>query len=279
MLLRILSTAFWTVLLIGVVTGVERAIRRNERPGPTLVFNICYAAVMAVLAALVQPVTAREAAWVKTTLHVTSIALPSHGSAGTVLSATVVLLCEDLLFYWVHRAQHHFAWLWAMHSFHHSDDDLNAATAFRHFWLEKPVWMLVLYLPLGLIFKISVPAAALYGFLFQFFAFFPHMNLRMELGALTPFVMGPQVHRIHHSIYREHFDTNFAGAFPLWDIVFGTYHAPSPGEFPSTGIPSLPGKPTVGETLTWPLWSRQTAAHLPDAGPGTVVERESEVAI
>lgn len=279
MLLRILSTAFWTVLLIGVATGIERAIRRNHRLGPTLVFNICYAAVMAVLAALVQPITAREASWVKTTLHLTSIPLPSHGS-GIVLSATVVLLSEDLIFYWVHRAQHHFAWLWAMHSFHHSDDDLNAATAFRHFWLEKPVWMLVLYVPLGLIFQISAPTAALYGFMFQFFAFFPHMNLRLELGPLTPFVMGPQVHRIHHSIYREHFDTNFAGAFPLWDIVFGTYRSPSPGEFPSTGLASLPGKPTVGQTLTWPLWSRQTAAHLPDVESATITvdETKSEIA-
>jgi sterol desaturase/sphingolipid hydroxylase (fatty acid hydroxylase superfamily) len=136
--------------------------------------------------------------------------------------------------------------------------------------------MLVLYVPLGLIFQISAPAAALYGFMFQFFAFFPHMNLRIELGPLTPFVMGPQVHRIHHSIYREHFDTNFAGAFPLWDVVFGTYHAPSHGEFPSTGIPSLPGKPTVGQAVTWPLWSRRTAAQLPNVESATISVVETE---
>ena len=262
MLARILATSFWTVAVIAATTAIEHAVARSGRPRPTLLFNISYAAAMAVLAALVQPMTRMEGEWAKAVLHVHSVALPSRGF-GIVFSATVVLLCEDFIFYWVHRAQHRFAWLWAMHSFHHSDDDLNAATAFRHFWLEKPVWMLVLYLPLGLVFKISAPTAALYGFLFQFFAFFPHMNLRLELGPLTRVVMGPQVHRIHHSIYREHFDTNFAGAFPLWDLLFRTYLAPGPGEFPPTGVPELPGRPSVRETLMWPLQPRKNSEDRP----------------
>ena len=255
-LARIVATALWTLVILAVAAGLERLAARDGRPRRTLVFNVSYAGVMAVLAALFQPITRVEGAWVRAALHVNSVALPTKGW-GILLSATIVLLCEDLIFYWVHRAQHRFAWLWAMHSFHHSDDDLNAATAFRHFWLEKPVWMLVLYLPLGLVFQISAPTAALYGFMFQFFAFFPHMGLRLELGPLTRVVMGPQVHRIHHSIYREHFDTNFAGAFPLWDLLFRTYRAPGPGEFPPTGIQSLPGRPSVRETLMWPLWYRQ----------------------
>ena len=47
---------------------------------------------------------------------------------------------------------------------------------------------------------------------------------------------GPQGHRIHHSRMREHFDQNFAAFFPIWDVLFGTYHYPERDEYPSTGV-------------------------------------------
>ena len=34
----------------------------------------------------------------------------------------------------------------------------------------------------------------------------------------------------------QHRDKNFAGLLPLWDILFGTYYQPAPGEYPQTGI-------------------------------------------
>ena len=71
----------------------------------------------------------------------------------------LLMLAEDLIFYWVHRAQHRYELLWAMHSFHHSDDELNVATSHRHYWLEKPMFLFVFYMPLGLVFRIS-PATA-----------------------------------------------------------------------------------------------------------------------
>jgi sterol desaturase/sphingolipid hydroxylase (fatty acid hydroxylase superfamily) len=122
--------------------------------------------------------------------------------------------------------------------------------------------MLVLYLPLGLVFQITPVVASVYALMFQFFAFFPHMNVRLEMGPLSRVVLGPQVHRIHHSIYQEHFNTNFAGAFPIWDLVFGTYRAPARGEFPPTGVPHLPGRPSLTQTVLWPFMiaERDTAS-------------------
>jgi len=46
----------------------------------------------------------------------------------------------------------------------------------------------------------------------------------------------PQVHRIHHSVERQHQDKNFADALPIFDIVFGTYVKPTRDEFPTTGL-------------------------------------------
>ena len=62
-----------------------------------------------------------------------------------------------------------------------------------------------------------------------------------------PFFVGPQYHRMHHSLQTQHLDKNFALFFPLRDIFFGTYYRPKKGEFPSTGW-------TTRETFTNP-WS------------------------
>jgi Fatty acid hydroxylase superfamily len=86
-----------------------------------------------------------------------------------------------------------------------------------------------------------------------FFALFPHMNLRIELGPLTSVFLGPQVHRIHHSANSADFNTNFAGAFPVWDIFFGTYRAAKRGEFPQTGLPAMNAIPGPAQMLLWPV--------------------------
>ena len=48
----------------------------------------------------------------------------------------------------------------------------------------------------------------------------------LSYGWANRLLVSPQVHRIHHSIRPEHRDKNFVIAFPVWDIIFGTYHHP-----------------------------------------------------
>jgi sterol desaturase/sphingolipid hydroxylase (fatty acid hydroxylase superfamily) len=36
----------------------------------------------------------------------------------------------------------------------------------------------------------------------------------------------PVFHRWHHTSLEEGGNTNFAGTFPLWDILFGTFRMP-----------------------------------------------------
>ena len=45
-------------------------------------------------------------------------------------------------------------------------------------------------------------------------------------GRFVSWIGNPQWHRIHHSLQPEHFDKNFAGLLPLWDILFGTFRNP-----------------------------------------------------
>lgn len=242
-----------TVVTISLGIALEAAWRRTGQLARTVAFNTTCAVLLSIWARVLQPFAAAEGALLERHLGITPIALPEHGWL-VLFSATVVMLAADLIFYWVHRAQHRYEWLWAMHSFHHSDDDLNVTSASRHYWLEKPLWVLVFYVPLGLVFRISGDVAAVYGLMFMFFAMFPHMNIRLELGPLTRFILGPQLHRIHHSVYREHFNTNFAGAFPVWDLVFGTYRAPGRGEFPPTGVPKMVSRPKPLHAFMWPVY-------------------------
>ena len=252
MFAEIVSGILTTIVTITVAVALEAAWRRTGQLARTVVFNTAYAMLIGVWARLLQPLADAEGAFLQRHLGVTPVPLPEHGWL-VLFSATVLMLSQDLIFYWVHRAQHRYEWLWAMHSFHHSDEDMNVTSSSRHYWLEKPFWV-ALYVPLGLVFRISPDVSTAYGFMLMFFAMFPHMNIRLELGPLTRVVIGPQLHRIHHSVYREHFNTNFAGAFPVWDLMFGTYRAPRRGEFPPTGVPEMASRPRPVHALLWPVY-------------------------
>jgi sterol desaturase/sphingolipid hydroxylase (fatty acid hydroxylase superfamily) len=69
-------------------------------------------------------------------------------------------------------------------------------------------------------------------------AVFIHANLRIPLGPLTAVFAGPQLHRIHHSRELKHTNKNYAAFFPIWDVLFRTYHRPAPQEWPATGLHS-----------------------------------------
>jgi sterol desaturase/sphingolipid hydroxylase (fatty acid hydroxylase superfamily) len=153
-----------------------------------------------------------------------------------LLAAFFVVCITDFFYYWFHRLQHTIPALWAQHKLHHLEENLNASTANRHHWLEELFRIPFLTLPIVILFKLDPIPAGIIGLLFSSWGFFIHANLRLELGQFARFFGGPQGHRIHHSCLEEHYDKNFAAFFPLWDIVFNTFHYPKRAEFPLTGI-------------------------------------------
>ena len=154
------------------------------------------------------------------------------------LLALLYFLVTDFFYYWFHRWQHKTAFLWEQHKFHHSEESLNVTSSRRVHWLEDPLLLLFLGLPMGLLFGFNGLALGLLTFAEILWLQFIHMNLRLPLGWFSCVVTGPQYHRIHHSFQDEHLDKNFAAFFPLWDIVFGSYHHPRRHEFPATGLGS-----------------------------------------
>jgi sterol desaturase/sphingolipid hydroxylase (fatty acid hydroxylase superfamily) len=159
--------------------------------------------------------------------------------------ALLYVLIIDFFYYWFHRWQHT-TLLWEQHKFHHSEKSLNVTSTRRVHWLEDPLLLLFLGLPMGLLFEFKGLALGILTFIQILWLQFIHLNLRLEFGWLSPIITGPHYHRLHHSFQPEHLDKNFAAFFPLWDILFGTYYHPRRGEFPPTGL-------TDGETYN-SLW-------------------------
>jgi len=149
------------------------------------------------------------------------------------------LFMLDVLFYWYHRIQHAFTPLWRVHELHHSDQYLNSTSSLRSNFLEYPLQTLFVSMPVFFLLGSSAELVITIFVIHGLFLIFSHANIKVHLGPLTPILVGPQVHRIHHSIEETHQNTNFAQIFPIIDIIFGTYYHPNQNEFPSTGVKSM----------------------------------------
>jgi sterol desaturase/sphingolipid hydroxylase (fatty acid hydroxylase superfamily) len=56
---------------------------------------------------------------------------------------------------------------------------------------------------------------------------FVHANLNWTLGPFKYVIAGPVFHRWHHTAADRGGSKNFAGTFPIWDLLFGTFYMPA----------------------------------------------------
>jgi sterol desaturase/sphingolipid hydroxylase (fatty acid hydroxylase superfamily) len=152
-------------------------------------------------------------------------------------------IVSDFFFYWLHRAQHKFPFLWQHHKMHHMDRELDAVTYARQNWLEAFLIVFLIIVPGSILFKTDTidpwtlgVTGGIVSVIFVILLQMEHANLRIQTGRASVLWCTPQVHRIHHSRLPHHRDKNFASLFPLWDVLFGTYYAPARDEFPPTGV-------------------------------------------
>jgi sterol desaturase/sphingolipid hydroxylase (fatty acid hydroxylase superfamily) len=152
-------------------------------------------------------------------------------------------IVADFFFYWLHRAQHKFPFLWQHHKMHHMDPELDAVTYARQNWVEAFLTVFVVIVPASILFKtdtvdpwaLGVTGGTVSVVLIILLQM-EHANLRIQTGCASVLWCTPQVHRIHHSRLAHHHDKNFASVFPIWDALFGTYYAPARDEFPPSGV-------------------------------------------
>ncbi len=134
-----------------------------------------------------------------------------------------VFMMRDLVYYWVHRAEHRVRVLWASHMVHHSPETIGFTTAVRVPWMEavyKP-W-LGLWLPLV---GFHPVAAIALDVLAATIAQLYHTESVRRVPVLQTVFVTPSTHRVHHGSNPEYIDKNFGAVFIVWDRLFGTFRA------------------------------------------------------
>lgn len=252
-----------TVFLIYALgLALERALpaAQPNQPGRDIAFNFQYTLVFLFLSSLLLPHFQTGAAFVHQLLGSGLGLSPPfpEGTLGFLVRCVVFIVVFDFFYYWWHRLQHSPV-LWPQHMFHHADRSVNVTTGIRHHWLEEPLRAFLIWLPMNLIFGLKPIEAAGFGLFLALWGYFTHLNIRLDLGPLTPWLAGPQFHRIHHSIRTEHQNKNFAAYLPFWDVIFGTYCRPAHDEYPPTGLPDRDSEVGIIEGSLYPFVAFQRA--------------------
>ena len=140
------------------------------------------------------------------------------------LQAVIFMVASDFLLYWIHRGFHG-GKLWKYHAVHHSSEDLDWISAARFHPINLflgAVGVDVLLLVAG----ISPNVMIWLGPFITVHSGFVHANLNWTLGPFKTVLAGPIFHRWHHTLPDRGGNMNFAGTFPIWDMLFGTFYMP-----------------------------------------------------
>lgn len=139
------------------------------------------------------------------------------------LQLIISVMVMDFLYYWMHRCEHYFGFLWASHYVHHSSPYFNSFVSIRPSlfqFLYFPLFMIPLFfLPFNLDVIINSIAFGKIYSLFTHYECSPHF-VEKYCGWLF---VTPKLHKIHHACNKKYVDKNFGGVFIIWDKLFRTY--------------------------------------------------------
>jgi sterol desaturase/sphingolipid hydroxylase (fatty acid hydroxylase superfamily) len=151
--------------------------------------------------------------------------LLNHWALPLWLSCALGVIVMDLGSYGQHRLFHALPLFWRFHKIHHSDLDVDCGTALRHHPVEILVGLAFDFAIIA-VFGIAPLAVFLGATLMGMASVFNHGNVALGPMAdrlLRPFVVTPDMHRVHHSTSMTESNRNFANLLPWWDHLFVTY--------------------------------------------------------
>ncbi len=140
------------------------------------------------------------------------------------LQGIEILAISDFVDYWTHRGLHVGSW-WRIHAIHHSPQEMNWISSSRVHPLNDLITRSCQLLPI-LLLGFSAVAIMTIVPLVAFYVMFLHSNVKWGFGPLRWVLVSPAYHRWHHTSDAEGIDKNFAGIFPIWDLLFGTAYFP-----------------------------------------------------
>ena len=219
----------WYALLTSfAVLAIVESFRPRQplRFGPATrwVTNAVLSASGSLLVALIVPVGALSAALLAEQRGWGVLNLVHFPAWLTCLIGAIAL---DLTNYGQHRLVHKLPLLWRFHQVHHSDLDVDCATALRH----HPVEILFSTCVAGgavLLFGIPPGVVIVMVALFIASSVLNHANIAVSDPVdrwLRRIVVTPDMHRTHHSANVTESNRNFTTLLPWWDHLFGTYQS------------------------------------------------------
>jgi len=166
---------------------------------------------------------------------------------------TVIIL--DFIIWGQHLLSHKIPFVWRFHRMHHTDRDLDVTTAVRFHPFEI-IFSMFIKITAIYILGASAIAVIIFEIMLNGMAMFNHANLRIPFrieNILRKFIVTPDLHRIHHSIYIDEHNKNFGFSLSIWDKIFKCYlDQPRDGHKDmKLGLKWQNDKPTK---LGWSLW-------------------------
>ncbi|MFL9454137.1 sterol desaturase family protein [Tolypothrix campylonemoides VB511288_2] len=240
-----------------------------------LFINSCITALaFATNAAVVQPTAQFMLQWTQ----LQSFGLVHLVPLPTAIKSVMAFLLMDLTYYYWHRANHRFLFLWRFHNVHHIDPDLDISTGFRFHGVE-------ILLSAGLrVFQIALTGISqgtyiLYELVYQANTLFHHSNIRLPIWTerwLNTILVTPRMHGVHHSQVQDETNSNYSVIFPWWDKLHQTLRLNVPQSEIEIGIPaySSPDDNTLQHLWLVPFQKQRDYWRKPD---NKLVERSPSV--
>jgi len=260
-LLLILGTVFIFLFLLERLFPLRRRTCSLLR---RLVANLFFAALaFATAAVTVRPVVLSLLGWTEARDFGLVYLLPLP--AGRVIFGFLLM---DLAFYYWHRINHRWPFLWRFHNVHHIDPDLDVSTSFRFHFGEVALSVAFRVIQVTLS-GVSAWTYGVYELAFQLNTLFQHSNVRLPIAFERPLnrlLVTPRMHGIHHSQVRGETDSNFSVVLSWWDRLHGTLRLNVPQDAIAIGVPAytLPGDRTLWHALTLPFRRQRDYWRLPD---------------
>jgi sterol desaturase/sphingolipid hydroxylase (fatty acid hydroxylase superfamily) len=242
-----LATTLAAAVMFGAFVAellLSRLVLRDQHhdlkdTGINVVIGAGYAVSAAALAALIAGVLG--AVWAASPWR-WDMRSPGHWLA--------LLLAEDFLYYWSHRASHQLRLMWASHVVHHSSPRLNLSTGMRNSWVGGYLdWVFFLPLPALGFHPLYVAVVQAVATACDFLAHTPYFPRNRLLDLIFN---SPSNHRVHHGRNPAYVDKNFGGLLIVWDRLFGTYAAEAAPVSYGTG--RMPARPHSPLHLEFQLW-------------------------
>ena len=158
-------------------------------------------------------------------------------------------LLNDLAYYVDHRISHRTGLFWAIHTSHHSSQEMNLTVSARGTLLGigglmQPAYFVLLPL-MGVPFAMFI-AAKFFG---NLWGIFNHTRLVRRMGFLDEVLATPANHRVHHGTEAKYLDRNYGQTLIIWDRLFGTFQREE--EEPTYGLVKQMESNRIWDIQTW----------------------------